>query len=78
MSNGSGDTVAADGSTPTVLCIKRARPFQLLGRQWEMCHQKNIVPGPSISGFLKSLALDIQLHTEPPPATTVLVLCTFF
>ncbi|KAG1686607.1 Chorion peroxidase [Nymphon striatum] len=25
-----------------------------------MCHQPNIVPGPSISGFLKSLVLDIK------------------
>ena len=28
--------------------------------------QPNIVPGPSISGFLKSLGLYNKVHTQPP------------
>ena len=48
MSNGSGGTFTVDGST----LRKSEWPFQLFCCQWEMCYQPNIVPGPSISGFL--------------------------
>ena len=36
-----------------------------------MRYQPNIVPWHRISGFLKSLALDIEVHTKPPSATLV-------
>ena len=62
MSNGSGDIVTADGSTSRIkgVAISPISPTMV------MCYQPNIVPGPSISGFMKSLALDIQLHKTPP------------